>query len=263
MVASKRGRPALPGARHASGGLREAQDPRVENIFRRFVDLEKTVGLDPRLTSQIGRLRYLKLITDAQAVAADKVGQIYGRFERAHLLRRFSVSPSYQIGRGRIGRARPTHACDDAEILAAQADYDAVQDCIPTFPRSLREAVEQLCVENCAVPAWQLDEVRRVLDKVAQAFGLAGAQAVRVAAAGTRKRVRAGRSPQVIAEKARQKSLQGTRQEKFEAGAYVARAADATPRPSHHHVPGSVAERDHAALVRRLEEAQRRREGSE
>src|SRR5262249_46863778 len=140
---------------------------------------------------------------------------------------------------------------------------DRVQDCMPAFPRGVREAVEQLCVENCAVPAWQLDDVRRALDKVAQAFALAGAQAVRVAAAGTRKRLR---SPKAIAarqesrQETGQEMRQETRQEKFAAGAYVARAADATPRPSRHHAQGSQAERDHAALVRRLEEAQRRRE---
>lgn len=254
MVVSKRGRPALPGARYPSGE-RRTDDPRSENIFRRFVELEKTVGLDPRLTSQIGRLRYLKLVTDAQAAAADKVGQVYGRFERTHHKRRHAVSPSYQIGRG-----RSTHEYDDAEIAAAQADYDAVQDCIPAFPRAARAAVEALCVEDCAVPAWQLDDVQRVLDKVAQAFGLAGARAVRVAAAGTRKRLR------VAAPKATQAAppqAPPSRQEKFHAGAYVARAADATPRPSRHHAAGSPGERDHAALIRRLEEAQRRREAEQ
>src|SRR5262245_1798819 len=110
----KRGRPALPGARTPSGE-RRADDPRIENIFRRFVELEKTVGLDPRLTSQIGRLRYLKLISDAQAAAADKVGQVYGRYERAHDMRRRAGSPSYQIGRG-----RSTHVVDDAELRAAR-----------------------------------------------------------------------------------------------------------------------------------------------
>ena len=257
----KRGRPALPGARYPSGERRHAEDPRVENVFRRFVELEKTVGLDPRLTSQIGRLRYLKLITDAQAVAADKVGQVYGRFERVHRVRRHAISPSYRIGRG-AGRGRPTHEHDDAaildaQILAAQADYDAVQDCIPTFPRAARDALEALCVENCAVPAWHLDDVRRVLDKVAHAFGLVGAQGVRVAAAGSRKRLR------VAGEAARPKTRQQTRQEKFAAGSYVARAADATPQPSRFHAAGSPGERDHAALVRRLEEAQRRREAEE
>jgi hypothetical protein len=243
MVASKRGRPALPGERYPSGERREASDPRAENVFRRFAELEKTVGLDPRLTSQIGRLRYLKLISDGQAAAADKVGQVYGRFERTHHVRRHSVSPSYELGRGRSG-----FEYDDETICAAQADYDAVQDCIPAFPREARELIEQLCVENCAVSSLHLPDIRRVLDKVARKFGLASGEEERssIAVGGARKRARTTR--------------QASRQEKFEAGTYAARTEDATPQPSRHHQAGSEGERDHAALVRRLEEAQRRRE---
>lgn len=243
----KRGRPALPGARYPNGERREPHDPRAENVFRRFAELEKTVGLDPRLTSQIGRLRYLKLITDGQVAAADKVGQVYGRFERTHYKRRHSVSPSYQLGRG-----HSNHEYDDDEIRAAQEDYDAVQDCIPIFPREARDVIEQLCVENCAIATSHLPDVRRVLDKVARVFGLATArddERASIAVATTRRRVRAPRpKPQM------------TRQGKFEAGAYVARTADATPQPSRFHAAGSPAERDHAELVRRLEEAQRHRE---
>lgn len=247
-MVTKRGRPALPGARYPNGERREPHDPRAENVFRRFAELEKTVGLDPRLTSQIGRLRYLKLITDGQAAAADKVGQVYGRFERTHYKRRHSVSPSYQLGRG-----RSNHEYDDDEIRAAQEDYDAVQDCIPAFPREARDVIEQLCVENCAIASSHLPDVRRVLDKVARAFGLAGArdeERASIAVSTTRRRVRA----------ARPKPPQMTRQEKFDAGIYVARTADATPQPSRFHATGSAAERDHARLVRRLEEAQRQRE---
>ena len=82
MSRAKRGRPVVAGEhyRQASGARRAIRAPRMS--YRRFAELEQTVGLDPRLTSQIGRLRYLKLITDAQVAAADKVGQIYGRFER-------------------------------------------------------------------------------------------------------------------------------------------------------------------------------------
>jgi len=240
----KRGRPALPGERYPSGERREASDPRAENVFRRFTELEKTVGLDPRLTSQIGRLRYLKLITDIQAAAADKVGQVYGRFERTHRVRRHSVSPSYELGRGRSG-----FEYDDEVIRAAQADYQAVQDCIPAFPREARELIEQLCVDNCAVSSLHLPDIRRVLDKVARKFGLASGEEERIsiAAGGARKRTRTA-------------TRQSSRQEKFEAGAYAARSEDATPQPSRHHTAGSQGERDHAALVRRLEDAQRRRE---
>jgi len=250
MVTTKRGRPALPGERYPSGERREASDPRSENVFRRFTELEQTVGLDPRLTSQIGRLRYLKQFTDVQDAAADKVGQVYGRFERTHRVRRHSVSPSNEIGRG-----RSNFEYDDAVIRAAEADYAAVQDCIPAFPREARDVIEQLCVENCAIPSWHLDDVRRVLDKVARKFGLASGEEARVsiAAGGARKRART--TPQ--------KNRQPSRQEKFETGAYAARTEDATPQPSRHHEPGSQAERDHAALVRRLEAAQRRREADD
>jgi hypothetical protein len=259
MANTKRGRPALAGARYPSGERREARDPRAENVFRRFAELEQTVGLDPRLTSQVGRLRYLKLITDAQAAAADKVGQVYGRFERTHRVRRFSVSPSYELGRG-----RSTHEYDDAEIHAATEDYQALQDCIPTFPREARELTEQLCVENCAVPSLSLPEVCRVLDRVGRKFGIAGApreQRAGVAASGPRRRLRGAKPDAETAQQAPQREApRPTRQDKFAAGAYAARSEDATPLPSRHHAQDSQAARDHAALVRRLEAAQARRE---
>jgi len=251
MSRAKRGRPVVAGERYPSGERREARDPRAENVFRRFAELEQTVGLDPRLTSQVGRLRYLKLITDAHAAAADKVGQVYGRFERTHRVRRFSVSPSYELGRG-----RSTHEFADAEIAAATDDYQAVQDCIPAFPRDTRELIEQLCVENCAVPSLRLPDICRALDRIARMFGIPGAPAEEragVAVAGPRRRMRG--APQTKIEPPRQ-----TRQEKFEAGAYVARTEDATPRSSRFHAEDSQAARDHAALVRRLEQAQQARE---
>ncbi|MBV8839937.1 MAG: hypothetical protein JO000_25665 [Alphaproteobacteria bacterium] len=251
MSRDKRGRPAVAGARYPSGERREARDPRSENVFRRFAELEQTVGLDPRLTSQVGRLRYLKLITEAQAAAADKLAQIYGRFERTHRVRRFSVSPSYELGRG-----RSTHDHADADIAAATDDYRAVQECIPSFPRDTRELIEQLCVENCAVPSLRLPDICRVLDRIARLFGIAGAPAEEragVAASGPRRRARG--APPTKEAPPRQ-----TRQEKFEAGAYAVRAENATPLPSRFHAEGSQAAHDHAALVRRLEQAQRARE---
>ena len=181
--------------------------------------------------------------------------QIYGRFERTHRVRRFSVSPSYQLGRG-----RSTHEYADAEIAAATDDYQAVQDCIPAFPRDVRELLEQLCVENCAVPSLRLPDICRALDRIGRLFGIPGAppeEHAGVAVSGPRRRVRG--APQTKVEPPRQ-SRQEKRQEKFEAGAYVARAEDATPRSSRFHAEGSQAARDHAALVRRLEQAQQVRE---
>lgn len=241
MVKSKRGRPALPGDRYPSGERRETSDPRADNVFRRFTDLEQTVGLDPRLTSQIGRLRYLKLLTDGQAAAADKVGQIYGRFERIHARRRFTVSPSYQLGRGHGERQY------DLELVrAVEADYRALQDCIPLLPREARDVIEQLCVENCAVPSIYLPEVRVILDRVAAEFGL-GSQSDedRISAAATRRR-----APRAQSRKA-----------KFEQGAYAYAPQESVPIPSRHHTEGSPAAQEHRETVRRIEEGNERRDG--
>jgi hypothetical protein len=240
MAKTKRGRPALPGDRYPSGERRDTTDPRAENVFQRFAELEKTVGLDPRLTSQIGRLRYLKLLSDGQAAAADKVGQIYGRFERIHARRRYSVSPSYQLGRGYGEREYDTDI-----VKAAEADYRALQDCIPLLPREARDIIEQLCVENCAVPSLYLPEVRVILDRVAMEFGL-GTQGDedRISAASTRRRVPRAQS----------------RKERFEQGGYAYCSPDAVPLPSRHHADGSLAAQEHEQTVRRIEEGNERRD---
>ncbi len=240
MAKSKRGRPALAGDRYPSGERRETSDPRAENVFRRFAELEKTVGLDPRLTSQIGRLRYLKLLTDMQAAAADKVGQVYGRFERIHARRRFTVSPSYQLGRGYGEREYDTEV-----VRAAESDYRALQDCIPLLPREARDIIEQLCVENCAVPSLYLPEVRVILDRVAAEFGLGGqGDEDRISAAATRRR-----APRA----------QG-RKDRFEQGDFAHCPPDAVPRPSRHHRQGSLAAEEHQETVRRIEEGNERRD---
>jgi hypothetical protein len=197
-MVGKRGRPALPGERYPSGERRVAADPRAENVFRRFAELEQMVGLDPRLTSQIGRLRYLRLLTDNQAAAADRIAQIYGRFEQIHERRRSSVSPSYQLGR-RTGAGRDF---DPAQIAAAEADYRDLQDCIPPIPREARDVIEQLCVENCAISSLYLPHVRIILDRVAGAFGLGPAvrdnsvSAVTARRRATRQRIRQGNARQ-------------------------------------------------------------------
>jgi hypothetical protein len=235
-MVEKRGRPALPGERYPSGDRRVAGDPRAENVFRRFAELEQMVGLDPRLTSQIGRLRYLGLLTDNQAAAADRIAQIYGRYERIHERRRSSVSPSYQLGR-RTGDGRDY---DPAEIAAAEADYRDLQDCIPAIPREARDVIEQLCVENCAISSLYLPHVRIILDRVAGAFGLGPAVRDNSIAVTARRR-------------ARQKTP--SRAERFEQGGYAAGA----PQPQLAAEEREAAARDREATVRRIEQGNVRR----
>jgi hypothetical protein len=239
MMIDRRGRPAQPGERFPSGDRRAPSDPRAENVFRRFAELEQIVGLDPRLTSQVGRLRYLRLLTDAQAAAADRIGQIYGRFERIHAVRRSSVSPSYQLGR-RTGEG-PDH--DPDVIAAAEADFRDLQDCIPVVPREARDVIEQLCVENCAISSLHLPHVRVILDRVARAFGIAPASEENgIAAATTRRR---GAKPK-----------SHSRVERFEQGAYAFAAPQTQPTTE---AEREAAERDRAETVRRIEDANARR----
>jgi len=240
-MVGKRGRPALPGERYPSGERRATSDPRVENVFRRFTELEQMVGLDPRLTSQIGRLRYLGLLTDNQAVAADRIAQIYGRFERIHAVRRSSVSPSYQLGR----RTGEGHEYDPAAIAAAERDYRDLQDCIPPIPREARDIIEQLCVENCAVSSLYLPHVRVILDRVARAFGLGPAvEENAISAVTARRRVPRAKAP--------------GRAERFEQGDYAASA----PQPqAMTEEEREAAARDRAETVRRIEAGNARRAG--
>jgi hypothetical protein len=237
-MVGKRGRPALPGERYPNGERRAASDPRADNVFRRFAELEQIVGLDPRLTSQIGRLRYLRLLTDNQAAAADKIGQIYGCFERIHERRRSSVSPSYQLGRS-TGEGRDY---DPAEVAAAERDYRDLQDCIPAVPREARDVIEQLCVEDCAISSLYLPHVRVILDRVAVAFGLGPVVRESISAATTRRRA------------ARQRTQ--SRAERFEQGAYAAGAS--TPLEMTE-AEREAARRDRAATVRRIEAGNLRR----
>lgn len=271
-MVEKRGRPALNGARYESGRLKEpAGAERGENLFQRFRELV-AIGLDPRLTSQIGRLRFLKLITDTQASAADKVGRVYGRYERLHGVRRSTRSPSYEFGTGG-GLERPE---DIERTTETDADYTKLQTCIPIFPQEARATIEALCVEDRVIPTSLLSDVRIVLDKIAYEFDLG--EGVDQHQSGPKRRgdptpprfpaaapsilpLLAPVRKQKPAKPAIPKLPKVTRQEKFEAGAYAACGADAVPVASCHHAVGSPAERDHAALVRRLEEAQRRREG--
>jgi hypothetical protein len=241
-MVEKRGRPALPGERYPSGDRRVTSDPRAENVFRRFAELEQMVGLDPRLTSQIGRLRYLRLLTDNQAAAADKIAQIYGRFERIHERRRSSVSPSYQLGR----RTGAGHDHDPAEVAAAEADYRGLQDCIPAIPREARDVIEQLCVENCAISSLYLPHVRIILDRVAGAFGLGPA-------------VRDDSIAVTAGRRARQRTP--SRTQRFEQGGYAAGAPQAQLTAEE----WEMARRDREATVRRIEQgnAQRAREEQE
>jgi len=227
-MVEKRGRPSRRQLDEQAGSL----------VWQRLMESANEVGLDPRITSQIGRLRIQKLLTDTQAAAADLIGRIYGRYERLHGKQRSCRSPSYEFS---TGNSRDRSEEPDW-VAQVEADYRRLQDCIPAFPREARDLLEQLCVENRAISALALNTlVYRLLNEVSVAFDLGPAPAESSALAPTRKQ-----KPRV------------SRQERFEQGAYAI-SADAKSLPSRFHEPSSRAAEDHATTVRRIEDGNARR----
>lgn len=188
MVAG--GRPRKPGERYPSGKLRPAPKPTFEPIsgaeWQRIRTAGKKLGADPRLSSELSRLNLFGELTIVQTTAGHRVGEIYGRFERAHGRRRSVRSPSYERAFGADSSA------DDDREEAARAAFLALQETLArltfvppapagkcpslsprTLPRhSLIDALEQLCVEDRPVRPDVLPLVRSLLDHLAVAWGL-------------------------------------------------------------------------------------------
>ena len=225
-MVEKRGRPSAL----------QLDEQRGDVVWQRLAEQAREFGLDPRLTSQVGRLRIKRLLTDAQAAAADLVGRVYGRYERLHGKRRAARSPSYEFFTPAL-RDRQ----EDPEWAAqVEADWRRLQECMPPVPRDARDVVEQLCVENRAVSALQLNAIiYRVLNEVSVAFDLGPPV----------------EGPSVSAARSKRVS----RQARFERGAYAARREGATPVTSRHHPHNSTAAREHAETVRRIEQGNVRR----
>ena len=80
MANGKRGRPRLKGERYPCGRLRPG-DYRSDTQIRRIVDQGLTLGLDPMLGSQAGRLRLQGHLNDRHLAVIDYIGRVYGRYE--------------------------------------------------------------------------------------------------------------------------------------------------------------------------------------
>lgn len=243
----KKGRPSQRQLDETTGGI----------VWQRLAQHAADIGLDPRITSQIGKLRLKKQFTDAQAAAADLIGRIFGRWERLHGRTRTTRSPSYEFTTageiekpwlwGDENRAPDPEWRDWAEgVERDMADLDRL---LKAHPKEARAAVEDLCIENRAVPTWMLNRyVYAVLNEVSVEFGLAPETADVPPLAPTRSK------PVPRHSRPRQ-----SRSEKFENGAY-AMTRDAASLPAGFlDVAKKGAAADREATVRRIEEGNARR----
>lgn len=135
--------------------------------------------LDPIHGSAIGRLSYLGELTATEASAAFRVGEIYGRYDRVVLEKRRSArSPSYEMGfSGQTpeGQQANQRLSDEEESRIATKNFNDLKNQLPEFPRELRSRIEELCVEDISIGSADLADVRIILGKLAQYFGIVSA----------------------------------------------------------------------------------------
>lgn len=167
MGRTKRGRPKKPGPRHPGGQLKQ-QDAGIPGASLQRL---RALGTNPLIATQVGRLLYLGELTETEAAAAYRIGEIYGRYEQSIGRRRSVASPSYEAGRGRdIGLTESDSAAARAES-AARA-FGALQADLALCPRGVRPAIEELCVEDRACPPGWLPVVKIALGILAVELGI-------------------------------------------------------------------------------------------
>lgn len=232
-----------------------------------------SLGLDPIMTSQAGRLFCIGLLTSRHMATIDYIAKVYAAYEKhaGKGATRRTRSPSYEPSTNRSERLEETFE-EESDALIAKAEFEQLQALIPDFPREARDAIERLCVDDLTIPtAWvgdlcilltMIEECRsgtRAAVKLSRAnlpLRRRTAKALTGEKALTREKALGGEKPLT-----REKAL--TREEKFGAGAYAAAiTADAKPlRPSE--LTGAAAEaaaRDRAGLTRMLERGAELRE---
>lgn len=191
------GRPRDNGERYPSGKLkprRKGNKPDLEPIsgvlWQRMRQHGRTLGLDPRLTTELGRLNMFGELTVAMTAAGFRIAEIYGRFEGYKRKGRSTRSPSYNANYGEASiaeellepeqlsmlEARHREATEAFEKLVGIAEYREhdkklgliVRPAIPgQIPRALRSAIEQLCVEDKPINPTALDDIRALLQALA------------------------------------------------------------------------------------------------
>ncbi len=163
------GRPPKDGERYPSGGLKPEVAPAVLARMRTAVAQGM---LDPKFGSQVGRLLMMRALTPAEAAAAFRIGEIYGRFETQNGLRRSTRSPSYESGVSTGGRMDVSLADDeqDARRRAIEEEWLSLQDELADCPREIRAQLEALCVEDVAVSSLMLPALEKILTRIATVF---------------------------------------------------------------------------------------------
>lgn len=161
---SKRGRSSKP-----KTAVSSRIDPISPTARRRIQDLAVRGAADPRLGTQVGRLCLEYRMTHTEAAAGERAAEEYGRYERSAGLKRWSQSPSYEVGYGKSNAPEREHD------QKAKEKWLALQGQIPSWPRSLRRNFEMLfCEDQCILPT-DIPDVRALCRDLAGYYGMENA----------------------------------------------------------------------------------------
>lgn len=119
-------------------------------------------GRNPLLETQVGRMVFEGKLSEAQAIAAFKLAELYGKHDRFDQRTRSAKSPSYQTGRDN----RMEYMESDEEIEFEENTKRAWLSVQEKIPHSTLAVLEQLCVDDKFVMATNLPMVRVGLDKL-------------------------------------------------------------------------------------------------
>jgi hypothetical protein len=116
-----------------------------------------SIGLDPIMTSQAGRLFCIGLLTGRHMATIDYIARVYAAYEKhaGKGATRRMRSPSYEPSTNRSENLDETEPGVEEAAVEAKTEFGQLQALIPDFPREARDAIERLCVDDLAIPtAW-------------------------------------------------------------------------------------------------------------
>jgi hypothetical protein len=258
-MVEKKGRKPLAGERYPCG-KRRPTDFRSEGQFQRMKEHAMSLGLDPLMTSQAGRLFCIGLLTSRHMATIDYIAKVYAAYEKhaGKGTTRRTHAPSYEPSTDHAERLDETFE-EESDALIAKAEFEQLQALIPDFPREARDAIERLCVDDLTIPSAWVGDLCILLTMIEECRS--GTRApVKLSRANLPLRRRAAKALGGEKPLGGQKPL--SREEKFGAGAYAAAiTSDAKPgKPSE--LSGAAAQaaaRDRAGLTRTLERGNERR----
>lgn len=167
---SRKGRPKQAGPRYPSGKLKP-ESPAPTQI-KRMVAMAQIGAADPLLSTQLGWLRLMKIITDKQTAAGTMYAALAGQNDRAvGFPRRTTASPSYE--RGFIGSASVGgEEFEQAKIDAIKDRFKAAHEVLVRQGITAARTVNTVCVDNKTLDWDRHEHFENGLDALAEHFRL-------------------------------------------------------------------------------------------